>query len=111
MQYFLDDILCLDRQLSYANNIGVVLSLRHFHLIFFSVLDWNAYERYNKSVEPSGGSSTSLRVLPESGFTVSLFRFLQLLCEGHNIGLCMCVCVCVWKWEGGGDGHYSVDAA
>ena len=75
-----------------------------------SVLNWNAYERYNKS-EPLHTSSTtgesslpdwgsrhltfsptcllssvSCKVFPESAFTVSLFRFLQLLCEGHNQG-------------------------
>jgi hypothetical protein len=50
-----------------------------------SVLDWNAYERYQKSELMHSSTSLALtKVLSESTFTEDLFRFLQLLCEGHN---------------------------
>ncbi|XP_076834095.1 ryanodine receptor 3 isoform X5 [Brachyhypopomus gauderio] len=51
-----------------------------------SVLDLNAFERHNKAeglgmVTEEGSSS---KVLQNDEFTKDLFRFLQLLCEGHN---------------------------
>uniref|UniRef100_A0A671X2B4 Ryanodine receptor 3 n=1 Tax=Sparus aurata TaxID=8175 RepID=A0A671X2B4_SPAAU len=51
-----------------------------------SVLDLNAFERQNKAeglgmVTEEGSSS---KVLQDDEFTKDLFRFLQLLCEGHN---------------------------
>uniref|UniRef100_A0A7N6BF62 Ryanodine receptor 3 n=1 Tax=Anabas testudineus TaxID=64144 RepID=A0A7N6BF62_ANATE len=51
-----------------------------------SVLDLNAFERQNKAeglgmVTDEGSSS---KVLQNDEFTKDLFRFLQLLCEGHN---------------------------
>uniref|UniRef100_A0A671MJD1 Ryanodine receptor 3-like n=1 Tax=Sinocyclocheilus anshuiensis TaxID=1608454 RepID=A0A671MJD1_9TELE len=51
-----------------------------------SVLDLNAFERQNKAeslgmVTDEGSSS---KVLQNDDFTKDLFRFLQLLCEGHN---------------------------
>uniref|UniRef100_A0A1A8S9E4 Ryanodine receptor 3 n=1 Tax=Nothobranchius rachovii TaxID=451742 RepID=A0A1A8S9E4_9TELE len=51
-----------------------------------SVLDLNAFERQNKAeglgmVTEEGSSS---KVLQNDEFTRDLFRFLQLLCEGHN---------------------------
>ncbi|KAK5879821.1 hypothetical protein CesoFtcFv8_022902 [Champsocephalus esox] len=51
-----------------------------------SVLDLNAFERQNKAeglgmVSEEGSSS---KVLQNDEFTKDLFRFLQLLCEGHN---------------------------
>ncbi|XP_061668950.1 ryanodine receptor 3 [Syngnathoides biaculeatus] len=51
-----------------------------------SVLDLNAFERQNKAeglgmVTEEGSSS---KVLLNDEFTKDLFRFLQLLCEGHN---------------------------
>uniref|UniRef100_A0A8C1ULM0 Ryanodine receptor 3 n=1 Tax=Cyprinus carpio TaxID=7962 RepID=A0A8C1ULM0_CYPCA len=51
-----------------------------------SVLDLNAFERQNKAeslgmVTEEGSSS---KVLQNDDFTKDLFRFLQLLCEGHN---------------------------
>ncbi|KAI7804180.1 putative ryanodine receptor 3-like [Triplophysa rosa] len=53
-----------------------------------SVLDLNAFERQNKAeglgmVTEEGCSS---KVLQNDEFTKDLFRFLQLLCEGHNNG-------------------------
>ncbi|KAG7238578.1 hypothetical protein INR49_030851, partial [Caranx melampygus] len=50
------------------------------------VLDLNAFERQNKAeglgmVTEEGSSS---KVLQNDEFTKDLFRFLQLLCEGHN---------------------------
>ncbi|TKS76306.1 Ryanodine receptor 3 [Collichthys lucidus] len=51
-----------------------------------SVLDLNAFERQNKAeglgMVTEEGSST--KVLQNDEFTKDLFRFLQLLCEGHN---------------------------
>uniref|UniRef100_A0A8C8FAS9 Ryanodine receptor 3 n=1 Tax=Oncorhynchus tshawytscha TaxID=74940 RepID=A0A8C8FAS9_ONCTS len=51
-----------------------------------SVLDLNAFERQNKAeglgmVTDEGSCS---KVLTNDDFTKDLFRFLQLLCEGHN---------------------------
>ncbi|TWW74756.1 Ryanodine receptor 1 [Takifugu flavidus] len=51
-----------------------------------SVLDLNAFERQNKA-EGLGMVSeegTSEKVMADDEFTCDLFRFLQLLCEGHN---------------------------
>nr|XP_046257248.1 ryanodine receptor 2 isoform X2 [Scatophagus argus] len=51
-----------------------------------SVLDLNAFERQNKAeglgmaVDESSGE----KVMPDKDITCDLFRFLQLLCEGHN---------------------------
>ncbi|XP_014010249.2 ryanodine receptor 2 [Salmo salar] len=51
-----------------------------------SVLDLNAFERQNKAeglgmvIEESSGE----KVMPDEKLTCDLFRFLQLLCEGHN---------------------------
>ncbi|XP_052468031.1 ryanodine receptor 2 isoform X4 [Carassius gibelio] len=57
-----------------------------------SVLDLNAFERQNKAeglgmVTEEGSVITHERgekVLRDDEFTCDLFRFLQLLCEGHN---------------------------
>ncbi|CAG5911922.1 unnamed protein product [Menidia menidia] len=51
-----------------------------------SVLDLNAFERQNKAeglgVVTEEGSGE--KVMQDDEFTCDLFRFLQLLCEGHN---------------------------
>uniref|UniRef100_A0A8C7M9G2 Ryanodine receptor 3 n=1 Tax=Oncorhynchus kisutch TaxID=8019 RepID=A0A8C7M9G2_ONCKI len=56
-----------------------------------SVLDLNAFERQNKAeglgmVTDEGSCKLvhSSKVLTNDDFTKDLFRFLQLLCEGHN---------------------------
>ncbi|XP_041952430.1 ryanodine receptor 3 isoform X1 [Alosa sapidissima] len=57
-----------------------------------SVLDLNAFERQNKAeslgmVSEEGSINSSRKaskVLQNDDFTKDLFRFLQLLCEGHN---------------------------
>ncbi|XP_054615531.1 ryanodine receptor 2 isoform X15 [Dunckerocampus dactyliophorus] len=57
-----------------------------------SVLDLNAFERQNKAeglgmVTEEGSVMTHERgekVMQDDEFTCDLFRFLQLLCEGHN---------------------------
>uniref|UniRef100_A0A8C7M9V8 Ryanodine receptor 3 n=1 Tax=Oncorhynchus kisutch TaxID=8019 RepID=A0A8C7M9V8_ONCKI len=57
-----------------------------------SVLDLNAFERQNKAeglgmVTDEGSckeNGPSSKVLTNDDFTKDLFRFLQLLCEGHN---------------------------
>ena len=75
--------------------------------VTLSVLNWNTYERFNKSetihrtidgvlsLSPpplwmvatlSPLPAVCRKVLPDSAFTTALFRFLQLLCEGHNEG-------------------------
>uniref|UniRef100_A0A3B3RB91 Ryanodine receptor 2 n=1 Tax=Paramormyrops kingsleyae TaxID=1676925 RepID=A0A3B3RB91_9TELE len=61
----------------------------------FSVLDLNAFERQNKAeglgmVTEEGSGTRALprertrKVMQDDEFTCDLFRFLQLLCEGHN---------------------------
>uniref|UniRef100_A0A3Q3G7S4 Ryanodine receptor 2b (cardiac) n=1 Tax=Labrus bergylta TaxID=56723 RepID=A0A3Q3G7S4_9LABR len=59
-----------------------------FVCVFFflsSVLDLNAFERQNKA-EGLGMAmdESSEKVMPDKDVTCDLFRFLQLLCEGHN---------------------------
>ncbi|XP_031437386.1 ryanodine receptor 3 isoform X2 [Clupea harengus] len=51
-----------------------------------SVLDLNAFERQNKaeSLGMMSEEGSSSKVLLNDDFTKDLFRFLQLLCEGHN---------------------------
>ncbi|XP_071832667.1 ryanodine receptor 2-like isoform X4 [Apostichopus japonicus] len=59
-----------------------------------SVLDLEAYERYNKAEGlgvSAGDNADSVefyageRSLHDADLTCTLFRFLQLLCEGHNL--------------------------
>uniref|UniRef100_A0A8C5FWP2 Ryanodine receptor 2 n=1 Tax=Gadus morhua TaxID=8049 RepID=A0A8C5FWP2_GADMO len=58
----------------------------------FSVLDLNAFERQNKAeglgmvTEEGSGrlKGRGEKVMQDDEFTCDLFRFLQLLCEGHN---------------------------
>ena len=52
-----------------------------------SVLDLDAFERCNKA-EGLGVSdgTTQAKNLQDTDNTCKLFRFLQLLCEGHNLG-------------------------
>jgi len=51
------------------------------------VLDLDAFERCNKA-EGLGVSdgTTQAKNLQDTDNTCKLFRFLQLLCEGHNLG-------------------------
>uniref|UniRef100_A0A6Q2WWJ0 Ryanodine receptor 3 n=1 Tax=Esox lucius TaxID=8010 RepID=A0A6Q2WWJ0_ESOLU len=55
-----------------------------------SVLDLNAFERQNKAeglgmvTEEGSSKYKGTKVLTNDDFTKDLFRFLQLLCEGHN---------------------------
>jgi len=53
----------------------------------YSVLDLDAFERCNKA-EGLGVSdgTTQAKNLQDTDNTCKLFRFLQLLCEGHNLG-------------------------
>ena len=53
-----------------------------------SVLDLDAFERCNKA-EGLGvveGAAAQVKNLHDAEHTCKLFRFLQLLCEGHNLG-------------------------
>ncbi|XP_041645474.1 ryanodine receptor 2 [Cheilinus undulatus] len=51
-----------------------------------SVLDLNAFERQNKAegLGMAMDESSGEKVMPDKDITCDLFRFLQLLCEGHN---------------------------
>ncbi|XP_071061794.1 ryanodine receptor 2 isoform X1 [Pseudochaenichthys georgianus] len=51
-----------------------------------SVLDLNAFERQNKAegLGMAMDESSGDKVMPDKDLTCDLFRFLQLLCEGHN---------------------------
>ncbi|KAM3863107.1 ryanodine receptor 2-like [Diretmus argenteus] len=51
-----------------------------------SVLDLNAFERQNKAegLGMAMDKSSGEMVMPDKELTCDLFRFLQLLCEGHN---------------------------
>ncbi|XP_068576132.1 ryanodine receptor 2 isoform X5 [Cebidichthys violaceus] len=51
-----------------------------------SVLDLNAFERQNKAegLGMAMDESSGEKVMPDKNITCDLFRFLQLLCEGHN---------------------------
>uniref|UniRef100_A0A3Q2ZUA4 Ryanodine receptor 2b (cardiac) n=1 Tax=Kryptolebias marmoratus TaxID=37003 RepID=A0A3Q2ZUA4_KRYMA len=50
------------------------------------VLDLNAFERQNKAegLGMATDESSGTKVMPDKDLTCDLFRFLQLLCEGHN---------------------------
>ena len=57
--------------------------------LFYSVLDLDAFERCNKAEGlgmGSGEGDAGVKNLHDADFTCKLFRFLQLLCEGHNLG-------------------------
>ncbi|XP_061600533.1 ryanodine receptor 2 isoform X1 [Cololabis saira] len=51
-----------------------------------SVLDLNAFERQNKAegLGMATDESSGDKVMPDKDIICDLFRFLQLLCEGHN---------------------------
>ncbi|KAF6736299.1 Ryanodine receptor 2 [Oryzias melastigma] len=51
-----------------------------------SVLDLNAFERQKKAegLGMTMAESSEGKVMPDKDLTCDLFRFLQLLCEGHN---------------------------
>nr|XP_043902413.1 ryanodine receptor 2-like [Solea senegalensis] len=51
-----------------------------------SVLDLNAFERQNKAegLGMAMDEHSGDKVMPDKEITCDLFRFLQLLCEGHN---------------------------
>ncbi|XP_065188366.1 ryanodine receptor 3-like isoform X2 [Sycon ciliatum] len=51
-----------------------------------SVLDMDTYERHNKAETLGVGRTAGDRALHDASMTLALFRFLQLLCEGHNLG-------------------------
>ncbi|XP_076604095.1 ryanodine receptor 3 isoform X2 [Chaetodon auriga] len=84
------NILVQQKMLDYLKekrDVGFFKSLSGL-MMSCSVLDLNAFERQNKAeglgmVTEEGSSS---KVLQDDEFTKDLFRFLQLLCEGHNNG-------------------------
>ncbi|XP_057715466.1 ryanodine receptor 3-like isoform X1 [Corythoichthys intestinalis] len=85
------NILVQQKMLDYLKekrDVGFFKSLSGL-MMSCSVLDLNAFERQNKAeglgmVTEEGSSS---KVLQNDEFTKDLFRFLQLLCEGHNNGM------------------------
>uniref|UniRef100_A0A8C7IUF0 Ryanodine receptor 1 n=1 Tax=Oncorhynchus kisutch TaxID=8019 RepID=A0A8C7IUF0_ONCKI len=78
------------RMLDYLKDkkdVGFFLSIQAL-MQTCSVLDLNAFERQNKAeglgmVSEEGSNE---KVMADDEFTCDLFRFLQLLCEGHNNG-------------------------
>ncbi|XP_063061461.1 ryanodine receptor 1b isoform X2 [Engraulis encrasicolus] len=76
------------RMLDYLKDkkdVGFFLSLQAL-MQTCSVLDLNAFERQNKAeglgmVSEEGSNE---KVMADAEFTCDLFRFCQLLCEGHN---------------------------
>ena len=54
-----------------------------------SVLDLDAFERCKKAEDlgDAGGMNTTNSNLNDASNSLRLFRFLQLLCEGHNLGV------------------------
>ncbi|XP_076604102.1 ryanodine receptor 3 isoform X9 [Chaetodon auriga] len=88
------NILVQQKMLDYLKekrDVGFFKSLSGL-MMSCSVLDLNAFERQNKAeglgmVTEEGSINVSERgskVLQDDEFTKDLFRFLQLLCEGHN---------------------------
>ncbi|XP_047678303.1 ryanodine receptor 1-like isoform X6 [Tachysurus fulvidraco] len=82
------------RMLDYLKDkkdVGFFLSLQAL-MQTCSVLDLNAFERQNKAeglgMVSEEGTNMKLerdeKVMADDEFTCDLFRFLQLLCEGHN---------------------------
>ena len=63
-------------------DIGFVSSISRF-IADSSVLDWKTYVRQRQVGMMEADASFS--VFTDHDFTISLFRFLQLLCEGHNL--------------------------
>ncbi|KAJ8274943.1 hypothetical protein COCON_G00095680 [Conger conger] len=82
------NVLVQQKMLDYLKekrDVGFFKSLSGL-MLSCSVLDLNAFERQNKAeglgmVTEEGSGS---KVLQNDEFTKDLFRFLQLLCEGHN---------------------------
>lgn len=56
---------------------------------FFSVLDLDAFERNTKAEGLGVGSEGAAgeKNMHDAEFTCTLFRFIQLTCEGHNLGM------------------------
>lgn len=69
------------------------LCLLYFISVFhhYSVLDLDSFERTNKAegLGLSSDAGPGEKNLHDAEFTCKLFRFLQLLCEGHNLGMQM----------------------
>ena len=66
---------------------------------YFSVLDLDAFERTNKAegLGMSSDQSPGEKNLHDAEFICKLFRFLQLLCEGHNLGMLIHFISCKFK--------------
>ena len=52
------------------------------------MLDLDAFERCNKAEGLGVAEGAQVKNLHDADNTLKLFRFLQLLCEGHNLGGC-----------------------
>lgn len=66
----------------------IVLSLMRL-LYFYSVLDLDAFERNTKAEGLGVGleGAAGEKNMHDAEFTCTLFRFIQLTCEGHNLGM------------------------
>lgn len=60
----------------------------YYYFYFFSVLDLDAFERNTKAEGLGVGSEGAAgeKNMHDAEFTCTLFRFIQLTCEGHNLG-------------------------
>ena len=56
--------------------------------VFASVLDLDAFERNTKAEGLGVGADGAAgeKNMHDAEFTCTLFRFIQLTCEGHNLG-------------------------
>ena len=83
-------VLTLEFRVHYIifdHSLLISFILNFSNSFFCRVLDLDAFERYNKAegLGVSDGSAQAKNV-SDTEHTCKLFRFLQLLCEGHNLG-------------------------
>ena len=72
------------------NNYIIIINLWVLFLfLFLSVLDLDAFERNTKAEGLGVGSEGAAgeKNMHDAEFTCTLFRFIQLTCEGHNLGI------------------------
>ncbi len=65
------------------------------------MLDLDAFERCNKAegLGMGDGSSSQTKNLQDVDTTCKIFRLLQLLCEGHNLGKVYSGLVCMFMFK------------
>jgi len=77
-------VICASDRLVVINFLSPSLLLKIKYGDFFQGL-WGVTWQPIDNLLPSG-LSTGEKVMQDDEFTCDLFRFLQLLCEGHNSG-------------------------